>query len=264
MTAHPWYPWYVNDFARDTRDLDWDMNAAYRFLLDATWERDSCSLPNDLKLIRRLIPRMDLRTFKRLVPPILEKFFTLNEAGEHVNKRLLKEKQKADKRSLKARELSEKRWKIKAEIEAAQCEPQPQSQPQSQKKERKGRASALPQNWKPELGANEGREWEKFKSYHLSKGSLFSNWEQAWRTWKLKAFDYGILKEPQPSPAAILPIKGFHARDGTPEMAAWDEYWRATKGINAPRSKRLDGYIFDSRWPPGYTPSGEPLAETGG
>ena len=51
---------------------------------------------------------------------------------------------------------------------------------------------------------------------------------------------------------APVAIKGFHARDGSPEMAAWDGYWLHTKGILAPRSRRIDGYIFSTQWPPGH------------
>jgi len=33
-------------------------------------------------------------------------------------------------------------------------------------------------------------ETEKFKNYHLSKGSTFKDWNAAWRTWMGKAVDY--------------------------------------------------------------------------
>lgn len=111
MTTRPWYAFYPSDYTRDTRDLDWVQHAAYRFLLDAAWERDTCSLPNDLVRIRRLLPPVDLRVFKRVVPPLLERFFYLNAAGEWVNKRLLKERQHLNNASLKGKQNSEKRWK---------------------------------------------------------------------------------------------------------------------------------------------------------
>lgn len=119
----------------------------------------------------------------------------------------------------------------------------------SRKKDNRKRPSLPLGDWMPELHSHERKEWEKFKSYHLARDSRFVNWEQAWRGWKQRAIEYGNLKEPT---ATVLPIKGHHAREGTSEMAAWDAYWMRTRGVRAPRSRRIDGAIFESRWPPGH------------
>lgn len=63
------------------------------------------------------------------------------------------------------------------------------------------KARALPDDWEPgDKGLsyaaqhapliNVPREVEKFRSYHLSKGSLFKAWDQAWRTWVNNAQEY--------------------------------------------------------------------------
>lgn len=44
---------------------------------------------------------------------------------------------------------------------------------------------------------------------------------------------------------------GFYAAENSPELDAWDTYWRATKGTNAMRD-RNGGWRFPERWPPGY------------
>jgi hypothetical protein len=33
-------------------------------------------------------------------------------------------------------------------------------------------------------------QWEKFEAHHLSKGSQFKLWSQAWRTWALSATEF--------------------------------------------------------------------------
>jgi hypothetical protein len=50
---------------------------------------------------------------------------------------------------------------------------------------------------------------------------------------------------------AVGPIAGYYAEDGSPELAAWDQWWRETRGVNAPRDKRF-GYRFPTRWPPNH------------
>lgn len=52
------------------------------------------------------------------------------------------------------------------------------------------------------------------------------------------------------APAQSEPVSQYYfAKEGTPELDAWDAYWRKTKGINAPRH-RSGGWWFETRWPP--------------
>lgn len=62
----------------------------------------------------------------------------------------------------------------------------------------------------------------------------------------------GLIVERADDAAARLGlISGYYAEDGSPELAAWDQWWRETRGVNAPRDKRF-GYRFPSRWPPNH------------
>lgn len=111
MTTRPWFPFYPGDYDRDTRDLDHEQHGVYFLLLMRTWDRETCSLPNDMDFIRRCLPKIHGLTFNRLVPPILERFFHLNEAGQWENKRMKKERRKTEELTKKQRRIAEKRWK---------------------------------------------------------------------------------------------------------------------------------------------------------
>lgn len=52
-------------------------------------------------------------------------------------------------------------------------------------------------------------------------------------------------------PVSNAQVAGFYAADGSPELAAWDEHYMAMKRIHAPRDRRF-GWLFPTRWPPGY------------
>ena len=110
MTQRPWYPWYPNDYNRDTRDLSLEQDATYRILLDLAWENGG--LPVDQTRLRRLLPKKlsDPRRFTRLVLPILERFFTSRD-GRFVQSRLEVERKSAGLRADFARTSSKKRWK---------------------------------------------------------------------------------------------------------------------------------------------------------
>lgn len=40
-------------------------------------------------------------------------------------------------------------------------------------------------------------QWEKFEAHHLSLGSVFKLWPQAWRTWAVNQKLYGFRTTPQ-------------------------------------------------------------------
>ena len=250
MTARHWYPFYPSDYARDCRDLTWEQHGAYRLLLDATWERDSCSLPNDLIRIRRMLPAVDLRTFKRLVPYLLERFFCLNEAGEYVNKRLLKEREKANNASLKHSENIKKRWENKGAADTNVILPQLQPQPDS-KKEKEAPAkrrvlSALADDWKPDWELTLAQEAELVKMRDWARGGAIrkADWLATFRNWLRRA------NIPLGNVVAMREV--IHIQEGSAEMAAWDSYLRKTTGKNAMRSPKHGGYFPPTRWPPGH------------
>jgi uncharacterized protein YdaU (DUF1376 family) len=107
---HPWMPLYVTDYLADTPDLDADQHGVYLLLLIYAWRQPSGGLPNDPKWLRSILPVMHGHTYNRLVPPILERFFSLGEDGLWYQSRLVKERQKVDKLSAKQRQNVNKRW----------------------------------------------------------------------------------------------------------------------------------------------------------
>lgn len=53
-----------------------------------------------------------------------------------------------------------------------------------------------------DLGLASGDVWmetDKFRDYHLSKGSLFKDWNAAWRNWMRKAVEYGAQRRTVPA-----------------------------------------------------------------
>ncbi len=107
---HPWMPLYVADYLLDTADLSTEQHGIYLLLLMMAWRRPSGTIPDDLAWIRRNLPSMHGHTFNRLVPPLLERFFPLDNGGERKNKRLTNERQKSDKLSAKQKQNADKRW----------------------------------------------------------------------------------------------------------------------------------------------------------
>lgn len=109
---HPWMPFYVQDFQADTMDLEVDEIGVYVVLLCLAWQRGG-ALPADEQLLRKLLKRCFAtfhgHTYNRIVPKLLARYFDL-EDGIYTNKRLTKEKQKADKLSANQKQKADKRW----------------------------------------------------------------------------------------------------------------------------------------------------------
>lgn len=100
---------------------------------------------------------------------------------------------------------------------------------------RAGRKHPLPDGWKPEPFSDDAqcaeiialwqpgrieRELSKFRANHIAKGSLFKNWQAAWKTWVINSLDFerggngqrqpGIgLRGTRPDPALDLYRQGL-------------------------------------------------------
>ena len=99
MTALPWMKMNWGDYFNSTVDLTIEQHGAHLLLLGIAWRRGG-TLPGDLAAIRRLLASragsVHGRTFNALVPPVLEKFFYLEE-GVYRNFRIDFELEKAAK-----------------------------------------------------------------------------------------------------------------------------------------------------------------------
>ena len=110
MSRLPFMPFYPADFAADTMDLTTEQIGAYFLLILHSWRLSEGSLPNDMEWLKRVLPKMHGHTFNKLVPPLLNRFFFLNENRRWENKRVSKERQKADKLSANQSQNARKRW----------------------------------------------------------------------------------------------------------------------------------------------------------
>jgi len=71
----------------------------------------------------------------------------------------------------------------------------------------------------------------------------------------LRAGRWGdILSHTVDKPEETSPVQSsgiFYAPEGSPELDAWDAWWKRTKGVLAPRDRRgKGGWWFETRWPP--------------
>jgi uncharacterized protein YdaU (DUF1376 family) len=108
--SHKWLPLWVDSYRADTLDLTAEQHGVYLLLLMTAWKRHDNALPNDMGWIRGVLPQMHGHTFKRLVPPVLTRFFHLGADDKWRQKRLDIERDKASKRSANGAQNADKRW----------------------------------------------------------------------------------------------------------------------------------------------------------
>ena len=228
--ARPWMPLYVADYLADTLDLDVEQSGAYLLLLMLAWRRPDGALPNDMAFLKRALSScvsdMHGNRFNRIVPGLLDRYFILGEDGQFRQKRLTKEREKADKISGNGKENAEKRWSKEKEnndLEDAKAM-ETQSQSQAHKKEEEGasapkpakkdrrRATQIPEAMTANRAAQEAaglsvaegdREFTKFRNHALERGRTCVDWAAAERNWYLKAAEF-LGRKPQ-APSEIAP-----------------------------------------------------------
>jgi uncharacterized protein YdaU (DUF1376 family) len=108
--SHKWLPLWVDSYRGDTLDLTAEQHGVYLLLLMTAWKRHDNALPNDMGWMRGVLPPMHGHTFKRLVPPVLKRFFHLGADDKWRQKRLDIERDKAGKRSANGAQNADKRW----------------------------------------------------------------------------------------------------------------------------------------------------------
>ena len=180
-------------------------HGAYGLLLDELYATGK-PLPADPKRLF-FIAKTTTKKEKKAVAFVLSQFFVLTPSG-YVNSRFEKELTIAESRMEKASKAAKSRWVVDAPSIATSnaktplehmlqpTSPSPTPVPTPTKvnpKSRARNACAFPSEFTltPPLLAfaleqgvkNPEREFEMFKDHHLAKGTLFKDWNAAWRTW---------------------------------------------------------------------------------
>lgn len=217
----PYFPMYPADFEAKTSHLTLEEDGAYNRLLRLCWMTPGCSLPDDAAWIARRM-RVSAADFDRVVRPLLDEFFK-REKGRVFSPRLTEEWEKVDETYRKRSEAGKKGGRPKA-VEnkqkdekagfgfdkAGPKQPEPEPEPSKKREEpigssRKARRPEvpLPDDWVPSernLADAAARnftasriedEADRFRNYHLARGSRFRDWDAAWRTWLGNAGRFG-------------------------------------------------------------------------
>lgn len=205
-----WLPIYAGDYLKDTSDLTLTEHGAYFKLMMAYWQR-GC-LEHCLEKCMRIAGAYT-HAEQQAVATIVERFFAPSE-GLLRNKRLDLElalaRAKKDKAVGKARDAAKARWDAHSNATGMpqamheQCpspspSPSPLTTPAPTKSiGRKRQSTKRPDDWNftekhKELalsaGLNVSDQCQKFMDWHDSKGSIFADWDAAFRTWLRKSKD---------------------------------------------------------------------------
>jgi len=108
MAEFPALPLWTDAYLADTLDLTLEEHGAYLKLLMIAWRRPTCAVPDDDTWIARTLGCHG-KTWRKLRPGILEKFFVL-EGAEWVQKRLVSERSKAEKKRGSHQKSARLRW----------------------------------------------------------------------------------------------------------------------------------------------------------
>jgi len=104
----PYMSMYFADFFSKTTDLEADEIGVYFVLLGIAWLRPDAALPNDMDWLKRSaqahIAGFHGHTFNKIVPGLLERYFTLGGDNQWHNNRMRQEYDKWLKRSSNGRQ----------------------------------------------------------------------------------------------------------------------------------------------------------------
>ena len=181
-------PLYISDYLADTIDLSAEQTGCYLLILMISWRRPDGAIPNDMAWLKRslstCVTDMHGNRFNRIVPPLLQRFFTLDNDGKFRQKRLTKEREKAEKFSEKQSENAEKRWtknNKNKDLPDANAMPAPalqsQSHTQPQSRKERTRVNALADPWTEN---DWNRFWDQFPN-KVGKADARKSFEKATR-----------------------------------------------------------------------------------
>lgn len=215
MADFPALPLWTDAYLSDTRHLSTVEHGAYLLLLMEAWRRPSCSLPDDDKMLCRLVglPLDEWLSIKEMVLS-----FWVKSRNEWVQKRLKKERQYlVDKSSLQRRRVLGRWNKTENDdtknVPKANRENTPTPTPTPTiKKEPSApkKGTRIDPNYQPP------REWslaqgldiailesqlQQFKNYWLAKAGADAvkiDWDRTWQNWILKYLERNGLQKTAP------------------------------------------------------------------
>ncbi len=257
MGKAPAFQLYASDFLVDTASWDVAELGIYCRLLYSEWVNGP--LPNDPKRLAR-IAGCGPKLFSSGWCVIGSKFIASGDGQSLYNRRLEETREKqaqySDKQREKGKKRASQRWGtgIATAITTATERLQPEGKPkhsssssssleEKEYKEKENpdplkpplkkspRSTQLPEGFSlsdpmktyaSESGLNPNAEFEAFRDFHLAKGSVFKNWEAAFRTWCRNAIKFkGRSSSPQgdnggrpPKPAPPKQCVQCHTREG--------------------------------------------------
>ena len=210
----PYLPLYIDDYEAATAHLSMLEDGAYMRLLRLCWRSPGCKLPNDEAWIMRKL-RAATATERAAVTAVLAEFFTSGRGkiwskrllAEHLQKSVAHQRRSAAGKSGGSAKAMKSNNNSPSNATALLKQPEPEPEPKREEREAiaspKKRAVSLPPDWVPSdrniadaqkrgFSAQEiDHEADRFRDYHLAKGTTFKDWDAGWRTWLGNARSFG-------------------------------------------------------------------------
>lgn len=229
MAEFPALPLWTDAYLGDTTHLTTIEHGAYLLLLMSMWRNDG-SLPDDDRILARYC-RVTASQWARISVAIRP--FLKSKDGRITQGRLSDELTFVKQKSVRQSDSAKSRWLKTKDICNAtamplQCQtnaptPTPTPTPIEAKASRQKPRKRLPDGWVPNQrnmqdAADRGfterdaeNEADKFRDYHIAKGTAFADWDAGWRSWIGRA----------------RPNAGGNARSGSAHQNLFDGFQRA-------------------------------------
>ena len=217
MAETPFFQFYPGDYLAKTQHLTTVEHGAYLLLIMAAWGRKDCALPDDDQFLARTVG-LSTRKWGAIKDHVME-FWELDD-GYFFNQRLLNDRQKVKKtslknsesgakgaavtnaKSLKSKRASEKSAGFSERRKASILEPELYSKknpPRTPPKKQIGNYSPdeRERKWAVDYWSGKSRgdilideQVDQFRDHHLANGKVMKNWNSAWKTWVRNAVKF--------------------------------------------------------------------------
>lgn len=203
MNGLPYYKAYPRDFFEGTAGMPFELKATYRLVLDLIYMHGG-KLADDPRFIAGHLG-CSVRAWNQARAKLIEAGKIVADLGIISNFRADKELETLRTFQYKQRENASKPRKNNNIREAVAEQKPSHTEPDTDKKKEETSVSSqkarrrpelpIPENWVPSernIADAEARqlsaqriddEAERFRDYHLARGSRFRDWDAAWRTW---------------------------------------------------------------------------------